>query len=232
MDKKVEILINSLKKSFDNRLESVISYGNCEKVNLIVILDELKAADLKAASPYIKKFKDAKHFTPVFMDIDNWHESQDVYPMESLDILTKYEILHGKDVVSSITLEKCNIRRQCEYELKNVLFHIRTMYLENADPKFIEKVISADFSRIIRIAKSVLYFLDEKIPENNESIMTKIAEKSGIDKDLFLLLVKISENKDKLNKNELEQTIQKLLDSFNQLLKYIDELGKNGLSCL
>jgi len=230
--KKIETLIEKLKKHFNERLTSVILYGkyaeesanNHGKIHLIIILDKLHASDLKTISPSLKKWKDEKHALPVFMDVDNWQESADTYPMEYLDILTRNKILYGKDIVSAINVKKCDLRHQCEYELYSFLFYIREMYVENTNPKAIEEILRRNFSRVVKIAKTILYLLDEKIPEQETDIIMQIAEKCELDKDLFLKLIELTHKRQKLNEKELENTIQNLIDAFNGLLKYVDKM--------
>lgn len=227
-------LIQNLKEIYNESLASVILYGSCagnecendfSDINLIVIINNLLAVDLKNASSALKDFMKTKHPLPLFMDRDEWFNSCDVYPIEYSDIKERYSILYGEDVVKPLVLEKTNLRLQCEHEVKNLLIKLRQNYLaQSNDLKAIEKLLKNSSKSFFALFRAILRLTNENISFDHKESINSLSEKVKIDKDAFLKLLDLRTNSKAISKNEYEITIQKLIDSTNEILKYIDKM--------
>lgn len=227
-------LIENLKEVFKERLLSVILYGSCagdacenkfSDINLIVIIDNLLAVDLKNANSAIADFMKTKNPLPLFMDKDEWFNSCDVYPIEYSDIKDRYKILYGEDLVTPLALEKKNLRLQCEHETKNLLIKLRQNYLANSNNlKEIEKLLKMSSKSFFAIFRAVLRLTEDKVSFNHEETINTLAQKVAIKKEVFLKILKFRTNPKAIAKNEYEITIQELIDSTDEILKYIDKI--------
>lgn len=227
-------LIENLKDTFGEKLVSVILYGSCaasacendfSDINLIVVIDNLLAVDLKNAAQALKDFKKTKNPLPLFMDKDEWFNSCDVYPIEYLDIKERYSILYGEDIVSPLEVEKANLRLQCEHEVKNLLIKLRQNYLaQSTNLKAIEELLKKSSKSFFALFRATLRLTQDNVPFEHAQVLDTLAEKVKIDKDVFMKLLDLRTNSKAISKNEHEITIQKLIDSTNEVLKYIDKL--------
>lgn len=248
MNKQINTFISELKTIFDERLISVILHGSgsieeinekkpscllscclSEKktydVNLIVILNKLDASDLKKAYPCISKWKKTGHPLPVFMDRNEWYNSTDIYPIEYSDIKRRHKILHGENIVDNLNVDKCHLRLQCEYELKNSLIKLRETYLGNINhTKFLNHAVRNCSKKLITLFRAVLELTDEVVPHSAIDIIHLMETKVAIDKNLFNILFSDKRKKGDFSKNEIEDIITRLIDSLNLLLKYVDNL--------
>lgn len=230
-------LVEKLKKIFDTRLVSVILHGSCaadlcdnkfSDINLIVVIDKLCAIDLKNANTIIKDFDKTKNPLPLFMDKDEWFNSCDVYPIEYSDIKDRYSIAYGEDIVKPLTVEKSNLRLQCEHETKNLLIKLRQYYLAyNKNQATIKKLLLSVSKSLFALFRAILRLTEEKVSFNKQESIDLISEKVNIDKQVFFMLLEMRKEKkllDPITKIDYEITIQKLIDSINETLKYIDKL--------
>lgn len=227
-------LINNLKEVFGEKLLSVILYGSCASnecenkfsdINLIVVIDNLLAVDLKKAHPALKDFMKTKNPLPLFMDKEEWFNSCDVYPIEYSDIKERYSILYGEDIVKPLVLEKTNLRLQCEHEVKNLLIKLRQNYLaQSTNLKEIENLLKKSSKSFFALFRATLRLIEENVPFSHEEVINSLAEKVKIDKEVFIKLLDLRTNPKAIQKNEYEVTIQKLIDSTNEILRYIDKL--------
>lgn len=226
-------LIENLKDTFGEKLTSVILYGSCadnacennfSDINLIVVIENLLAVDLKNAATSLKDFKKTKNPLPLFMDKDEWFNSCDVYPIEYLDIKERFSILYGEDIVTPLAVEKSNLRLQCEHEIKNLLIKLRQNYLaKNNDYKAIEELLKKSSKSFFALFRAILRLTQDNIPFEHAQVIDTLAEKVKIDKEVFLKLLEFRTNAKVILKNEHEVTIQKLIDSTYEILKYIDK---------
>ncbi len=235
MDKNIKILIDDIKKTIDDRLLSVILYGSyadntetkSSDINLIVVIDNITALDLRNLSHAIKKWQKTKNILPVFMGKTEWFASSDVYPMEYSDIKERHSILYGEDIVSSLEIDKRYLRLQCESETKNLLIRLRQGYAANSsDKKIISKLILNSSKSLIAIFKSILRIVsEEKIPADKYQVVKEISPIIGLDSEFFIKILEFRDNNKVFNNNEFDLVIQKLIDSIYDVLKYVDKIN-------
>lgn len=227
-------LVQNLKEIFNEKLVSVILYGSCahdqcenefSDINTIVVINNLLAIDLKNAAPALKDLMKTKHPLPLFMDREEWFNSCDVYPIEYSDIKDRYKILYGEDIVKPLALEKKNLRLQCEHETKNLLIKLRQNYLaQNGDLKAIEALLKNSSKSFFALFRATLRLTESNISFNHKESINALAEKVKIDKEVFLKLLDFRTDSTAIQKSEYEITIQKLIDSTDEVLKYIDKM--------
>ena len=227
-------LIEKLKDVFGEKLVSVVLYGSCANdecenefsdINTIVVIDKLLAIDLKNATFALKDFMKTKHPLPLFMDKEEWFNSCDVYPIEYSDIKDRYKILFGEDIVESLVLEKTNLRLQCEHETKNLLIKLRQNYLAKSnDLKAIETLLKKSSKGFFALFRAILRLTEAEVSFNHKEAINVLSQKVKIEKDVFLKLLEFRTNAKAIPKNEYELTIQKLIDSTDEILKYIDKM--------
>jgi len=225
-------LVQNLKETYGEKLVSVILYGSCagnqcendfSDINTIVILEDLLAVDIKKAGSALKDFMKTKHPLPLFMDEDEWFNSCDVYPIEYSDIKDRYKILYGEDVVEPLIMEKTNLRLQCEHETKNLLIKLRQNYLAKSnDLRAIEELLKVSSKTFFALFRAILRLTEGSLSLSHEETINALSEKVKIDKDVFLKLLNFRTDKKAILKSEYEITVQKLIDSTNEILKYID----------
>lgn len=239
MDKILNDLIENLKKTFENRLSSVFLYGSCAvedcsrtfpDLNLIVIIENLQAQDLKNSHSFIKNFAQKGKYLPIFMDKEEWLNSCDVYAIECADIQDRNKILYGENLISNIGVDKSNLRFQCEQETKNLLIRLRQTYLGHAkNKKALKEITKISSKTFVVIFRTILRLLDEIVPTTHGDVVKLFSEKiktQGIDFDynLFSKVLEFRVNSKAIKDNELDSVIEKLIDSTNYVLKYVDKI--------
>lgn len=239
MDKILNELIDNLNETFKNRLASVFLYGSCavedcsktfHDLNLIVIIENLLAEDLKKAQPYVEKFVKKGKYLPIFMDKEEWFNSCDVYAIECADIKDRHKILFGEDLISNTVVERSNLRFQCEQETKNLLIKLRQTYLANAkNSRALKDIVKFSSKTFVVIFRTILRLLGETVPTSHADVVKLFAEKiktHGIDfdYDLFSKVLEFRTNPKLIKDNELNSVIEKLIDTTNSVLKYVDKI--------
>ena len=233
MDKKLTGLIIDLEDTYKDRLVSIILYGSAafgefrEKVsdlNLIVVLEQMTASDLKLAHSAMKKWLKTEYPLPVFMDKQEMLNSCDIYPIEYSDIKERHKILFGEDFLDSLVINKEYLRLQCEAEIRNLLIKLRQGYLRNSnDKKAINNMIKKGTSSIIAIFRAVLRIMGEEVPLSHKEVIELLAEKISYDKEVFASILKLRENNKDLSLDNSVTVIQKMIDSLKQILMYVDK---------
>jgi predicted nucleotidyltransferase len=235
MDKKISSLIIDLENIFKDRLESIILYGsaafgefqqNISDLNLIIVIENLMAEDLKAASPVMKKWTSkTKNPAPVFMDKQEMLNSCDVYPIEYSDIKERHKVLYGEDFLDCLVIENCFLRLQCEAEIRNLLIKLRQNYLKNSDDKkLIDNLVKKSATSIIAIFRAVLRLMGQTVPSTHREVVNLLAAKIDFDKDIFTDILLLREEGKSVNNKDSIIVIQRLINSLKVVLKYIDKM--------
>jgi hypothetical protein len=235
MKKNIELLINEIKDIVGNRFLSAVLYGSSvdntgsqsSDINLIFVIEQLTAFDLKSLSPAVKKWQKFKKGLPVFMGKTEWYASTDVYPMEYSDIKERYSVLYGEDIVAELEIDKCYLRLQCESETKNLLIRLRQGYVANSsDKQIIADLILNSSKSLIAIFKAILRMTsDEKVANDKIQIVKDAAPLLGLEVELFIKIIDFRNDKKVFNSNDYDLIIQKLIDSIYNVLKYVDKIN-------
>lgn len=236
MDKFLNIFVEKLKETFENRLSSVFLYGSSaiedanknSDLNLIVIIDNLQAEDLKQAHKTVSYLNKKTKSLPLIMDKDEWFDSSDVYAIEYSDIKERHKILYGEDLITSISYEKSNLRFQCEQETKNLLIRLRQTYLANVNnDRILKELIKSASKTIMVILRTILRLKDLEVPKSHKDVVLSISEKVtdlNFDKELFLKILDFRINNKAISKKDFGNVAQQIINTTNSVLKYVDKL--------
>lgn len=238
MDKTLNTFTQNLNETFEERLSSVFLYGSCatencsksfSNINIMVIIKDLKAEDLKKAHSFTTNFAKKAKYLPIFMDREEWFNSADVYPIEYSDIKDRYKILYGENLIDGIDVEKTHLRIQCEQEVKNLLIRLRQTYLaKSPDKKALKSLIQTSSKTFMVIFRTILKLANEQVPTPHEEVVKLFCEKINtgnyVDKDLFINILEFRKNPKAIKDCNLDNIIQKLIDSTNYVLKYVDKI--------
>ena len=102
-------------------------------VNLIVVLDDASPATLVRLTPAVESWHKRGLTPPLFIGRDEWRRAADVFPIEITDMRLAYRVLHGDDPVRDITVDKADLRRAIEAELRGKLIRLRQAYTRFGD---------------------------------------------------------------------------------------------------
>lgn len=240
MEKILNNFIEEAKNIFKDRLTTVFLYGSCAvedycaksftDLNVMVVVNNLCAKDLEDAHKISVKFAKKAKLLPIFMDEDEWYNSSDVYAIEYSDIKERHKILYGEDVIESLSVDKYHLRIQCEREAKNLLVHLRQSYLAKlGDNMALRNIILQSSKTFVVIFRTILTLLDIQVPTAHEDVVKIFSDKllsegAVFDKDLFLCILEFKQGGKCINPKELTNVIQKLIDSVDYVLKYVDKL--------
>lgn len=236
MGKTLNNFIDNLKDIFKERLSSIFLYGSsateefqkASDLNMIVIIDNLQAEDLKKANKYVSQLSKKTKSFPLFMDKNEWFNSSDVYAIEYSDIKERHKIIYGEDLITSISYEKSHLRFQCEQQTKNLLIKLRQTYLANTNEKrILQELIKSSSKTIMVILRTILRLKNLEVPKLHKDVVLSISEKVtdlNFDKELFLKILEFRTNNNAISGKDFEGVTQKLINTTNSVLKYVDRL--------
>src|SRR5207244_8096683 len=82
--------------------------------------------------------------TPLVLPEDEFRRSLDAFPLEYGEIIRAHEVLFGTSPFDGVTIERGDLRRACETQIKSHLVHLREGFIEaGGTPRAIAALVTA-----------------------------------------------------------------------------------------
>jgi len=189
-------LMEPLRKQLMSSLRSIILYGSSSELkeldkkseyDLLFIVDDFGPEEAGIFKLWKRKLPRWLKYRYIIMSKEDLLNSSDVFPIEYRDILDKYKLLFGEDILKELTLSDENLRHQIEYELraKKQRFLAATIDMMYTSKEFRNEfsshcksliILSNHFLRIIEDAE-----LKEKMLERIKKIQSLMDTKPDFD---------------------------------------------------
>jgi hypothetical protein len=120
----------------------------------------VQKADFKLFEQHKSLFKGEKFIMLTENDIKNWH---DVFSLRFLHMRNHSDLFFGKDILGNLSLQKSDLLKTLELELRTKMIQLREDYLSKSPQQFVDEILY--FMHVIW--EWVLYLKDiEKIKES------------------------------------------------------------------
>jgi len=225
--------VSGLKNIYNDNLVSIILYGSAasgefidkhSNLNILIILKNADLENLMAASRFINKWR-FRTIRPLFFNEEYIKTSNDVFPIEFLDIKENYNVLLGKDILKDISINTNNLRFQCEHELKAKLISLRQVYLRrNKDKKILLNSLFRHFTSVMHILRNVLRLKGKPPVYLKQDILKEISAEFQIDSGSWDKLLAAKNKQIKLRIDEVRLLFVTFLRDLENLIDLVDKL--------
>jgi len=215
-----ENLINECKEKLKDNLVSIIKYGTeGEPNNILIVTKQLTFSDLDKLKPIILNFSKKSKIVPILFTEDELRDSNDVFPLEVLDMIYPHELLYGTDVLVNVELDKKHVRTQIEFELRSKLIHLRENYIGIKKPKDLKLLLKSAVPTLMPLLYGLLFMKDIKPKSDLYSLYSSVEKCYSIDMEIFR---KIGE--DKIRKQDLTILVNELINLLEKLINIVDKI--------
>jgi predicted nucleotidyltransferase len=134
MEKLLSQLVEKLQKAYGERLISVVLYGSAacgdhqpkfSDINVLCVFAEIGPRELAACEEISRWFRERGNSALMLITEREVSESADCFAVEFTGIERSHRLLYGKDVVSSLLIDRRFYRMQVERELRAKLLRLR-----------------------------------------------------------------------------------------------------------
>ena len=189
-------------------------------INSVIVLHEMDLKFLELLAPLGKKYGKKKIAAPLIMTPAYIDKSRDVFPIEFLNIKLLHHTVIGQDIFRDLDIDRSDLRRQCERELKVKLIGLRQGYLSAAgDQKILAAGFADSFAGYMPLFKAIIVLLGHETPQNSREILTALTDITGIQTDAF-------EQVAALKSRQTKPSIEKLNIVFKDYYEIIEQLGE------
>lgn len=234
LEKSLQEFSDDIKGTFGSELISLILYGSSageefdpkkSDLNFLLVLSETGINRLSLCFPLLKKWEKKGVATPVCVTKAYIDSSLDSFPLEFLNMKTRYRLIDGEDVLREISFDKRHIRLQIERELKGKLLHLRQVYLEaKGKLGLLRPVIAKSLTTFASIFRGILHLLEKEIPANKKEVVLSAANEMNLEETVFHQLYDISSGVKKPSSAELDHIFIGYIEEIKKASFFIDTL--------
>jgi len=215
-----ENLINESKEKLKDNLVSIIKFGTeGEPNNILIVTKQLTFSDLNKLKPIILSFSKKSKVVPILFTKDELKDSNDVFPLEILDMIYPHELLYGIDVLENVDLNKKHVRTQIEFELRSKLIHLRENYIGIKKPKDLKLLLKSAIPTLMPLLYGLLFIKNIKPSSDLYSLYSSVEKSYSVDMGIFR---KIRE--DKIRKQDSTIFVNELINLLEKLINMVDKM--------
>jgi hypothetical protein len=132
--------------------------------------------------PPLAAWRKASPQPPLLIGRSEWARAADTFPIEISDMRTASRILRGDDPLAGLVVERADLRRAVERELRGKLLRLRQGYAAAAgDPAALGDLASRSAATIMVLLRALLVLLGRTVPGDALELATAAAGTIGIE---------------------------------------------------
>lgn len=232
----LESLQQLLQESFGNNLISIVHYGLLSgqdlnlvttadvEVKVLVVVESLSAADWKKMSSAFDRLRGRASVIPVLLTEKSLKSSTDVFPILIREIKNGHQLVHGKDIISSLEVQRSHLRLRCEQELRSLQLRMQSICLMHfASPHRLRVALIRDY----RTFEPLLQIAIELSGTNTDSLDQLIkaaASKFELETEPFLAVMKFVNGSGKFDEETFGNHYIELMSAVRMTADFVDQL--------
>ena len=230
-EKILDNFAQELHKIYTDDLISVILYGSASSgefvprhsdLNILVVLKNDSPENLKKCSDIVNNWR-FRNIRPVFFTQSYISSSNDVFPIEFLDMKENYKVLSGKDVLKDLSIDTKNLRFQCEQELRVKLFSLKQLYLHKSrDIPALKHLLFKTSTSVMHILRNVLRVKGIQPPYLKNDILKLCAKEFEFDMTVWEKILAAKNKEIKLGVRELELSFVAFVKDLENIVAVVD----------
>ena len=234
MNSQLSQLTDRLTKAYGSRLVSIVLYGSgadgsyeekFSDLNVFCVLSCITPVELAESEPIFKWWRDQGHPSPLLMTEDEAQTSTDSFPIEFHDMQERRKVLHGRDVIAGITVERRHYRAQLEHQLRVMLLRLRQRSAGVlSDRNALLKLCIDSVSTFCVLGRHALLIAGHQPTWNKRDVTTALGLALNADMSPFHKLLDIRESKVAPQEVDPATLFGNYLSRIQELVTFVDRL--------
>jgi hypothetical protein len=236
MDKVVQQLVEKLQKAYGDSLVSVVLYGSAaggdrqEKFsdyNVLCVLNRITPLELSHSEAIFRWWRELGSPSPLLLTEQEVETSTDCFAIEFSDMQRQHQVLAGKDVVSTLVVDRTFYRAQVEHDLRAKLLRLRQKASGMlSDAGLLRRLLLDSLSTFCVLFRHALILHGADGPAAKRDVIARASERFGFDPLPFDKLLAIREQQMKAREVEPVALLGAYLEAINVVIQAVDRLEK------
>ncbi len=229
----LEVFANELKEALGDKLVALVLYGGIARdeyypytsdVNVMILVPTVTTGILDAIGKPVRKANLLFRLQPLVLGQQDLERSTDSFPVLFFHMKRYHIVLHGEVDWSRVHIERSDLRLHCEFELKKLLFELRSNYIRAVRPERVEAVLAEMISPLLS-GLSTLMFLEGDVPPKRDYEVIKCsAERYGMDESTLRDCIGLKSRKLKLTFEQLKSLYDRFMEQVEKAAVVADAL--------
>lgn len=166
IEKKLQELVERLRKAYGERLVSVILYGSAaaedwnpssSDLNVLCVVSRITPEELRLGEPILRWWREAGNPSPLLLTAEEVETSTDCFPMEFHDMREHRRVLQGADLIQNLVVDNKFYRAQVEHELRAKQLRLRQRAAEVlSQPERLQRLMTDSASTFCVLGRHAL----------------------------------------------------------------------------
>jgi predicted nucleotidyltransferase len=231
MDSNLMNFMDKIKAALGQNLKSFVVYGSAatgelykrSDYNTLIITDEIDLKELDKISRFIRQWVKKGNPVPLIFTDHSLVRSEDVFPMEFLDIKENSITLFGENYFKNMKIPVKNLRLETERELKSALLKLMRSYVVTSGrPNDMKRMMRESISGVIAVFKSVLRLYKIKAPAKKMDVIAAMPPAMKLDKRVFSDILLLKQGKDVIK--DAPRTFHEYIEGVERVAEKVDKL--------
>jgi hypothetical protein len=236
---KLPELTERLKKTFGEKLVSVVLYGSAASedwnrsfsdLNVLCVLQQISPQELRASQPILHWWRAAGNPPPLLLTAEEVQSSTDCFPMEFRDMQQYRRVLFGADVIENLVVDHKFYRAQVEHELRAKQLRLRQRAAEVlSEPDRLHRLMADSVSTFCVLGRHALILDGQAAVWSKREIVAALEKTIGYALTGFGdLLAARADPKVKLQGAGSVALLDRYLMDVAALVHFVDKLGTHS----
>lgn len=191
-------------------------------LNLMLIIERADPPTLRSLHDAFAAWRKASRTPPILITRDEWARAADAFPIELCDMKSAYRVVRGPDLVIGAALDRRDLRRALEHELRGKLLRLRQAYVAHAsDPAALGQLAAESAATVLLLLRCTLSVAGRLVPPAADAAAVEAAGLMGFPAAAVQAAVRLrTERKPRLAAPEFEA----YLDAVARMARFVDQL--------
>ena len=229
-------LVEKLKKTFEERLVSVILYGSAadgdhhrkySDLNVLCVLARITPVELGDSERIFHWWRQLGNPVPLLLTEMEVRTSTDCFPIEFQDMKDRRRVLYGVDVIDNLEIDRSFYRAQVEHELRAKMLRLRqqaAQVLSKSDALL--RLCIDSVSTFCVLGRHALLLAGIDASWHKREIVQQLGETAHIDTAPFNTLLELREEKKTRLEIEAGALFEQYLQQVQAMVEFVDRLEK------
>ncbi|MBI4209237.1 MAG: nucleotidyltransferase domain-containing protein [Deltaproteobacteria bacterium] len=227
-----EKFTQELAEVYGSNLKSVVLYGSAASgeyeqkysdYNILVILASFDLSSFKKTAKIIRSWTKAGNPPPLLFTWDRLERSQDVFPIELLEMKEYHRVLYGEDPLKNLEIHTNNLRLELERELKSNSIKLRENFLLTADtPAQVQKLLIKVSNTFLILFRNALRLQGVSPLPSKKATPQSLSQRFSLDSEVFNYIERLKLGDKKSLKEDPEPWMERFMRLIESVIDIVD----------
>ncbi|MFZ2145854.1 MAG: hypothetical protein WAV28_01440 [Sedimentisphaerales bacterium] len=194
-------------------------------INTVIVLSKQSMGLLKSIAHLAKPMRKKRISPPLLMTASYIERSLDVFGIELLEFQLAHQTILGDDPFAALSINKKDVRLQCERELKAMLIRLRQGFIAAAaNKKLVRDILISTTKGLLPLLRAMLWLKGIERTALTEPTIKKASSELSIDMASLKTTIQWRHQKTRLSEIEMESAFESIYATVEKLALIVDRL--------